>query len=179
VQADAGRAARRVYLSEEQMMKISALHFALICAPLAGCMPQADTDEGESDSAGDGSSVEYAVLDDASLQLEKPDVVTQNATPVGADTNIARVVCNRSDFLELFNNTGALCFANAGDLNVAIFGVTASLSGNNAGFLDGTCRGGPMAGRPIRATFPKFARADFTTQSPCRSSIDVRHIHIN
>lgn len=51
---------------------------------------------------------------------------------------VDRVDCdNRTDFLQLWKQPSGeeLCFANAGDLPVAVYGVTYLNSGNNAGYV--------------------------------------------
>ncbi|MFD0278997.1 beta/gamma crystallin domain-containing protein [Kitasatospora sp. NPDC127111] len=57
------------------------------------------------------------------------------AAPTTADSPaINRTDCNRNDYLEIHNNGGrdTLCFANAGEVPVAIYGVNWVESGNNA-----------------------------------------------
>jgi len=50
--------------------------------------------------------------------------------------NINRTPCNgRTDFFEVFNNTGTLCFANAGYTTVYIDKIYKVCSGNNAGYF--------------------------------------------
>jgi len=63
-------------------------------------------------------------------------VTASKAAPHGgAAPNTRRINCgsNPSQFLRIFNNTGTLCFADAGSLNVSIEGVVSLSSGNNAG----------------------------------------------
>ncbi|MFJ3792688.1 beta/gamma crystallin domain-containing protein [Kitasatospora sp. NPDC090091] len=56
------------------------------------------------------------------------------ATTTAESVTINRTDCNRNDYLEIHNNGGreTLCFANAGEVPVAIYGVNWIESGNNA-----------------------------------------------
>ncbi|GAA2808070.1 beta/gamma crystallin domain-containing protein [Kitasatospora sp. CM 4170] len=56
------------------------------------------------------------------------------ATTTAESATINRTDCNRNDYLEIHNNGGrdTLCFANAGEVPVAIYGVNWVESGNNA-----------------------------------------------
>ncbi|MFJ9690545.1 beta/gamma crystallin domain-containing protein [Kitasatospora sp. NPDC101183] len=56
------------------------------------------------------------------------------AAPTTADSlSINRTDCNQRDYLEIHNGDGreTLCFANAGEVPVAIYGVNWVQSGNN------------------------------------------------
>ncbi|MFB6893446.1 beta/gamma crystallin domain-containing protein [Kitasatospora sp. NPDC056327] len=58
------------------------------------------------------------------------------ATAASASTSritLNRTDCNQNDYLEIHNNSGrdTLCFANAGEAGVAIYGVNWVESGNN------------------------------------------------
>ncbi|WP_395298073.1 beta/gamma crystallin domain-containing protein [Kitasatospora hibisci] len=56
------------------------------------------------------------------------------ATTTAERVAINRTDCNRNDYLEIHNNGGrdTLCFANAGEVPVAIYGANWVESGNNA-----------------------------------------------
>jgi Beta/Gamma crystallin len=54
----------------------------------------------------------------------------------GAAPNTRRITCDPNiPYLRIFNNTGVLCFADAGTLFVDIQGVTRLEAGANAGFV--------------------------------------------
>ncbi|MBZ4322720.1 beta/gamma crystallin domain-containing protein [Streptomyces huiliensis] len=55
------------------------------------------------------------------------------ASDAAAAAPINRTNCNQKDYLEIHNNNGrdTLCFANAGETAVAIYGVNWVESGNN------------------------------------------------
>jgi hypothetical protein len=124
---------------------------ALICASLVACV--SPPEDG-------GSDVDPGV--------------SSEAQPEAATPNIARVPCNRGDLFILFNNTGTLCFAQAGDINVAIFAVTRYSSGNNQGWFVAKCRSGSMKGVLQLFEFPKFNTANLAC-----GGLDVTHIHID
>ncbi|MFE4519202.1 beta/gamma crystallin domain-containing protein [Kitasatospora sp. NPDC056783] len=74
----------------------------------------------------------------AAAALAVTALVTTVAPAVAAPTTTDRVTingtpCNEPDYLEIHNEDGraTLCFANAGDLPVAIYGVNWVQSGNN------------------------------------------------
>ncbi|WP_240151969.1 beta/gamma crystallin domain-containing protein [Streptomyces mobaraensis] len=56
------------------------------------------------------------------------------AADAAAAAPINRTNCNQNDYLEIHNNNGrdTLCFANAGEMPVAIYGVNWVESGNNS-----------------------------------------------
>ncbi|MGW6918382.1 beta/gamma crystallin domain-containing protein [Kitasatospora sp. NPDC054939] len=77
-------------------------------------------------SLGVGAAVAAALIATAAPALAAP--TTANGPTIN------RTNCNQNDYLEIHNNSGrdTLCFANAGEAPVAIYGVNWVESGNNA-----------------------------------------------
>ncbi|MBN3930653.1 hypothetical protein IQ279_13590 [Streptomyces verrucosisporus] len=73
----------------------------------------------------------------AAAALAATAVPATAATTTANGTLINRTDCNENSYLEIHNNNGrdTLCFANAGTMPVAIYGVNWVESGNNVATL--------------------------------------------